>query len=590
MYDNLFISVGESASCRVFLVSSIDGRESLRILIPRAEMYRDRGRALLRALQTFSLGAILSVGSAIAHPAAAQARSQLDLGGMIEVGVERERYLRVLQIVGAVPLTPWSIQPFSPTQTRALQAHGPHPWRERFDSAAQKPGGVQILRPSVRFIENSAFPVQVGVGPTWAGRGLTAEAQAGVSAQWGAFSAQLAPLAFIAQNASFPIAPNGQVGNRQFGDARFPMNIDAPQRFGSASYGRLAAGTSSLVLDAHSFILSLSSAPPRWGPAREYSLVLGPDAGGFPSIYAGTSDPVDLWLFRAHVRVVYGQISQSAFAPPTSDDGRRLGSGVIAVALPRGMNGLEVGVARFIHRPWEGASTLTTIFRPFSGFISSNNGSTLNQGFENQLGSVFARWALPAAKAEFYGELYKEDYPGAFHVAASTLIEKPDDLAAFTLGFQRAFVSSDQTIVVVRGELVNGETSHQERGQRGFLVPYPPYVHSVELQGHTLNGLILGSAEAYGGAGWRIGVDEFSPSGRRSIGLERSLRFDWLPTLVPGAPDHPDVTYGVRAEVVRFKGEREYGVTLIPAIDLNRNLVTHNDVFNLTAAITVRGW
>lgn len=527
-----------------------------------------------------------------ARPAASQVSPRLDLGGVIEVGGERERYLRVLQIAGLVPLVPWSIQPFSPTATRALQPRSAHPWRDRFDTAAQSSGarGAHVLRPSARIIENSAFPVQVGVGPTWAGRGVTAEGQAGVSAAWNVLSVQIAPLAFIAQNTSFALAPNGQTDDGRFGDPRFPQNIDAPQRFGNASYGRVSAGTSSLALDTHAFIVSLSSAPSRWGPAREYPLVLGPDAGGFPSIYAGTSDPVNLWLFRAHVRAVYGQISQSAFATPATDDGRRLGSGAIVVVMPRGASGLELGVARFIHRPWEGASSLNTILRPFSGFISNNTGSTLNEEFENQMGSVFARWALPAAKAEFYGEMYREDYPGGFHVAASTLIEKPDDLAAFTLGFQRAFVSSDQTIRVLRGELVNGETSHQERGQRGFAVPLPPYVHSAELQGHTSNGLILGSPEAYGGAGWRLGVDEYTPSGRRSIGLEWSLRFDWLPTLTPGAPVHPDVTYAVRAELIRFRGVREYGVTLIPAIDLNRNLVVHNDVFNLTAAITVRGW
>jgi hypothetical protein len=551
-------------------------------------MSRDRRSALSRTSHTFFLGALLSVSGAVARPAASQARPRLDLGGAIEVGGEREHYLRVLQIAGLVPLTPWSIQPFSPTQSRALEARGPHPWRGRIDSTSSTQA-LHVLRPSVRLIENSAFPVQVGVGPTWAGRGVTAEGQAGVAATWGAISVQVAPVGFIAQNASFALAPNGETGAGQFADPRFPGHIDAPQRFGSASYGRIALGSSSLVIDTHSLILGLSSAPSRWGPTRDYPLVLGPDAGGFPSIYAGTSDPVDLWLFRAHARVVYGQISQSSFATPTEGDGRRLGSGAIVDVMPRGVSGLELGVARFIHRPWEGSSSLTTFLRPFSGFIGSNNGSTLNQGFENQLGSIFARWALPAAKAEFYGEMYKEDYPGAFHVAASTLIEKPDDLAAFTLGFQRAFVSSDQTIRVLRGELVNGETSHQERGQRGFTVPLPPYVHSAELQGHTSNGLILGSAEAYGGAGWRLGVDEFSPTGRRSIGLERSLRFDWLPTLAITAPVHPDVTYAIRAEVLRFRGAGEYGVTLMPAIDLNRNLVAHNDVFNLTAAVTLRG-
>ena len=89
-------------------------------------MFRDRRSALSRASQMVYLGAILSVSGVVTRPAASQAAPRLDLGGMmIDVGGERERYLRVMQIVGAVPLVPWSIQPFSPTQTRELQPRGP---------------------------------------------------------------------------------------------------------------------------------------------------------------------------------------------------------------------------------------------------------------------------------------------------------------------------------------------------------------------------------------------------------------------------------------------------------------------------------
>ncbi|MGH7621529.1 MAG: hypothetical protein ACREMU_04245, partial [Gemmatimonadaceae bacterium] len=80
-------------------------------------------------------------------------------------------------------------------------------------------------------------------------------------------------------------------------------------------------------------------------------------------------------------------------------------------------------------------------------------------------------------------------------------------------------------------------------------------------------------------------------SGSRSITLERSLRFDWLPTLPANSPTvHPDVIYDVRLALLRFDGTREYGFSLIPAVDLNRNLVSGHDVFNLLAEISVRGW
>lgn len=542
----------------------------------------------LRALVVCSL--LLGL-SATAHPLDAQVNSRLDLGGSIEVGGEAERYLRVLAIAGLAPLTPWSIQPFSPTQTKRLRLAGSHPWRQRFESA-DTARGAQLLRPKARLIGNSAFPFQDGGGPTWAGRGITGEVQAGVSGGWKDVYVQVAPLAFVAQNASFDLAPNGQTGNGRFADARYPGNIDAPQRFGDGVYGRIEPGSSSIALDTHHFLAAVSTAPQRWGPAREFPLVMGPNAGGFPELYFGTSEPVNFWLFRAHGRVVYGELGQSAYSADVAGERKRFGSGLVMTALPRGLTGLEIGGTRFIHQSWSGVPTVHALVRPFSaGGNLFGNAAADNPDSENQVASIFARWALPAAKAEFYAEMYREDFFGKFHAAPGSLVEKPDDYAAFALGFQRVVTSNGGTIRVLRGEIVNGETSHQERAERGFTVPLPPYIHSGVIQGHTVNGLILGSPEAYGGAGWRVGIDEFSSAGRRSIALERSLRFDWLPTLpLNGSLVHPDVIYAVRAEVLRFVGDGDFGVTLIPAIDLNRNLVAHHNLFNLTAAVTRRGW
>lgn len=519
------------------------------------------------------------------------AQSRLDLGGLPEVGGEGERYLRVLQISGMLPLLPWSIQPFTPVQAAELRTARAHPWGDRFDTATAGTlaNGVRVLRPKARMIGNSAFPVQDGAGPTWAGKGITGELQAGVAARWGMLSTQIAPLAFAAQNASFSLAPNGTTGESQFRDPRFPSNVDAPQRFGSATYSRVHPGTSFLTIDPGYFVVSLSTAPNRWGPARDYPLTLGPAAGGFPSLYLGSSRPWDLWLFKLSTRLIYGDLGQSKLADTVAGERRRLGSGLVFAITPRGAPGLELGFTRFIHQPWPsgglGAGELT---RPLSGGLNLT-GSANNPELENQLASLFARWAFPEARLEVYGEMYREDFPGRFHQALS-LIEKPDDLASFTIGLQRVISLGAGTIWVARAELVNGETSHQERNERGFVTPIPPYVHSQVTQGHTVDGRFLGSAEAYGGAAWRFGVDRYTARGRESIGLERSLRFDWLPTLASTKGVRPDVIYGLRGEILRFHGRREYGVTLMPAVDLNRNMIVGNDVFNLNAAVTVRGW
>jgi hypothetical protein len=539
---------------------------------------------------------VITVLAALAvsvRPLAAQPTpSRLDLGGLVEVGGELERYLRVLEIAGLVPLTPWSIQPFTPTQVGTFRANRAHPWRDRFDAsndAVHLADGRWLLRPKTRAIDNTTFPVQVGGGPTWSGRGVTGEVQAGFLASWRWAYLEAAPLAFSAENSSFVLAPNEQTGAMQFADARYPENIDAPQRFGSSSYSRLRPGTSSLTVDSRILVLGATSAPQQWGPAREYPLVLGPNAGGFPAMFLGTSQPVDLWLFTVHGRLLYGQLDQSAFSAPVAGERTRLGTGIVGLITPRGVPGLEIGGSRFIHEPWPaGGIGLSVLNRPIAGGVGLIGNAT-NSPTVNQVASLFARWALPRAKAEFYGEMYREDFPGHFHEALS-LVEKPDDLAAFTIGFQRVLTASDRTIRVLRGELVSGQTSHQERTERGFAIPMPPYIHAGVTQGHTEDGLILGSPDAYGGAGWRFGLDQYTTSGRTSFALERSYRFDWLRTLPQNGPMvHPDVIYSLRADLLRFHGASQIGLTLIPAIDLNRNLVAGHDVFNLTTALTLQG-
>ncbi len=517
---------------------------------------------------------------------AAQSHARLDLGGFTEVGGEGERYARVLQLAGLVPVTPWSIQPFSPSQSRALRPTAAHPWSARFEPGADS-ASVHVLRTSARLIGNSTFPVQVGGGPTWAGRGLTAEVQGGIAASWRALSLQAAPLMFVAQNAAFPLAPNGYTDRRRFADARFPDNIDAPQRFGDRAFLRVAFGTSALSVDTHGVVAGLSAAPQRWGPEREYPILLGPNAGGFPNVFIGSSRPWNLWLFQGHGRLVYGELGESPYATPDTGDHRRLGTGLVLVATPRGVPGLEIGLGRFLHRPWRDLS-VRALERPFSGIFS--NGSGMNQAFENQMASAFARWVLPRARAEFYGEFYKEDYPGRFRQGTGSLIEMPDDLASFAFGFQHLLRADSARIRSIHAELVNGESSHQERLERGFTTPIPPYIHSREVQGHTLDGLLLGSPEAYGGAGWTIGIDDFTARGRRSLSLQRTLRLDWLPGVGTSVRVHPDEMYSLRAEALCFRGTGDIGIVVIPTLNLNRNLVAHHDVPNLTVALTMHGW
>ena len=547
---------------------------ALREFVPRARC--------LVAAGTFILGA-----SVAGHDAHAQVARRLDLGGGVEVGGEAEQYLRVLQLSGTVPALPWAVLPFAATPESALVPSGEHPWSARFTGGDSLPA-FRWLRPTALTAVNSTFPYQIAPGPMWSGRGVNLAVQGGFAARRGRVRVQLAPIAFIAQNAEFPVAPNGTAGELRFRDARFPFNIDHPQRFGESAYGRLDAGTSSIAVDVGGVAAGVSSAAQRWGPSREFPLLLGPGAGGFPHAYLGTSMPVDLWLVRLQARLIAGYLAHSDFSPSSAR--QRAASAAVIGVSPRGAEGLEIGFARFFEST--DPLTLRRILRPISlrglvGALGDQRNDDDNVAHENQMASAFFRWARPTAGFEIYGEWYREDYPGDLR----KLILKPDDLSTFALGFQRAIVRSPSRRRVVRFEIVDGELSHQERAQRGIDEPLPPYIHGEVAQGHTLRGRILGSPEAYGGSALRAAVDDYSAAGRLTVGIERSLRFDWLPGApVTTTPVHPDVLYAVRAELLRFAGRRDYTFTLVPAVDLNRNLEPGAERFNLHAGIRIRGW
>jgi hypothetical protein len=521
-----------------------------------------------------------------AMPCRGQSVPRLDLGGMLEVGGEAERYLRTLQLAGGMPASSWTLQPYIGGAGWPTVPTAAHPWSGRF-ARPDTASFIRWLRPSVRTILNSSYPVQEAVGPVWAGRGATVSVQGGIAARFYRVSLQLAPVAFVAQNAAFSLAPNGDTGRFVYGDGRFPRNIDYPQRFGSSSYGRVDLGTSSVDLDLWRVSIGVSNAPQRWGPALEYPLVLGPGAGGFPHYYIGTTTPLNLGIGRVQGRLIGGILSQSAYSAATPDKAQRFASAALVTFSPRGIDGLEVGFDRFFESS-DGATVRRALLPiSLSKFSGSSPSASQNEANENQTASAFFRWAPPRSGLEVYGEWYREDYSGQLR----TFFLNPDDLSSYVLGFQRVFEATPVLRRVVRFEIVNGELAASERLVRDFSSPIPPYIHSEVVQGHTQRGLLLGSAEAYGGEGWRASIDSYTPDGRHTLGIERALRLDWLRRSALSAADtHPDVTYSLRGEVLRFAGSRDYGATLLATMDLNRNLEPGNTTFNLHAAFTVRGW
>lgn len=533
--------------------------------------------------------------------AGGEARAQrgvgLDLGGAILAGGDEQRYLRTIAMLDSSGQGSVTIQPFGRAAERrwrefAAKAEGP--WAGRF-SAGPRERAVDVpvlgrvnwalLRGDAQVWYHSDFPAGEAPGVVWAGRGLTTALQWGARVEGRWWRAQVAPVGFVAQNRDFALTPNGQTGRLAYGDARFPLRIDKPQRFGDRPYGRLDWGESFLEVDGYGLSAAVSSERQQWGPAREFPLAISTESGGYPHLRVGTSKPLDIWIGKAQLRLTAGKLGQSAYSPDSVGETSRYLSGAVATFVPRGMEGLEFGVTRLTNGPWDGFS-LGLLTKPIAGVINDSGSVGINQTPDNGFASVFVRLAPRGTGFEAYAEMAREDFAGNWRWLAL----EPDDLVSYVVGVSRTILGGG-TLTTVGAELVNSELSHAERAARTLARPLPPYLHHRTRQGLTNVGQLLGSSAAFGGSGGVLSYSRSNPWGRIDVSASRMLRYDWLPANgnFGGVPSGA-VEYGMRAAMLVFRGKSEWGIHLQPRYLLNDKLASGRDAFSLELHLSVKGW
>lgn len=539
----------------------------------------------------FARTAWLAAALAAALPLAAQQPAAVPMhppgrlaDEAVVVGSEAETYLRVLQVAGLVPAYPWSSRAFSPREVERLLPDSAHPWSDRLGRVSGR--GARLLRPDVRVTYNSTFPYGFNDGPAWTGRGVTAEARAGVSARWGAVWLRLEPVVFWAQNAEFDLLPNGDSARLVYADGLSPRGIDLPQRFGGDSYARLDPGESTLRVDVAGVAAGVSTASLHWGPASDHPVILGNNAGGFPHTFAGTASPVNVGIGRVHARVVWGSLAQSEWSSVQGHGSRRYGTGLVGVFTPRGVPGLELGATRFFHAPWPaaglGGGDLLKVFEGITkaSLDSTGVGPDDRSSVDNQLASAFVRWVLPSAGVEVYGEFGKEDH----NWDLLDLALEPDHASGYMLGFRKAWSGGAGRLVSLRAEVLNTQPSHiiQVRNE-------PPFFrHTFTAQGHTQRGQALGSAFGYGGGASVVGVDVYRPWGRWSVAWTRGRVGDRSDYWRTGVRDDRsiDVIHSLSADALLFR----YGVEVTGGATASAELNRHfdGDAFNLGVRLGVR--
>ncbi len=506
------------------------------------------------------------------------------------VGSPLETYLRVLQLAGESPLYPWSVRGFSPAELAALAPRDTlHPWASEVETVTREASrklSVALLRPEVKLIYNSAFPWAHADGVVWAGRGVTGVVQIGAQAVLGPVSLTLDPVFFRAQNDPFSLAANGLAGPQRFASGIAADNIDLPQRFGNTPYQRIDPGQSSLRLDILGAAFGVSTANQFWGPGLTQGLILSDAGPGFLHIFAGTAKPANLWIGHLHARVEIGRLEQSPYSLMPADSGRRLMAGFVASFVPRWTPGLELGMTRFYHRLWPARGFRLADFQiPFQGLFFSSakvaekyDPSNPNYTPENQILSVFARWAFPQSGFELFGEFARDDR----NRDVRDFLSEPDQQSAFAVGLVKLLRRSARAYTVLRAEFVSARITYIGQLRIQPLL----YTHTVLWQGHTNRGIALGSPEAaLGGVGSNVGLDLYQPDGRWTVELTRvSHQQPAAPYGVEGGIR--DVPNAVRVERLLFRHGWDVTTAVTAVYELNRNF--GKDAFDLRLDLGMR--
>lgn len=520
---------------------------------------------------------------ACAATARAQQSPLLPVSHPVTAGSEGERYLRVLQLLGKAELQPWSVRAFGRRQLELLQPNDSiHPWNARGYGTVERRARLSAIAPEARLAFNSAYPFGYNDGAVWAGRGATLAVSGGVAASYGPLDVALAPIVFTTQNREFLLLPNGQTGAMAFADGRLASYIDRPQRFGDGTYARLDPGQSGVRVEGWGLAAGFSTANQFWGPAVEHPVLMGNNAAGFAHVFLGTSRPIDVFVGRVHGRVVWGRLEQSDYSAMSGDLASRLGTGLVGTFTPRGLSGLELGVARFFHVPWpSGGLTGDHLLKPFEGILKQTlatpDNPSGNERLDNQLASFFARWVFPRGGVEVYAEYGREDHSWD----ARDFWLEPDHVSAYTLGLQKAWQRGND-VLVGRAEVLNTRISHlvQGRGQS------PLYVHSGMRQGHTNRGQVLGSVGGPGGGAAVLAADYYTPDGRLTLSWSRIMRSEARSSGgIPVAAD-ADVMHAAGADVLLFRRHADVLAGLTAVQDFNRD--GRGDRFNLNLSLGAR--
>jgi len=525
-------------------------------------------------------GAALLLLFAAEGPTVPGCRSfDLSLAG---IGSLEEDLARTAGLAGSAPLWPGLLR--RPSGARPLWlCDGTAPDRDAVADPVPLPEPRWDIVPPVSFTRLlTGWADDRNDGALWAGKGLSSSAGAGVRARWRWFSAQVAPIAAWQQNRDFP-APPTPSDLSPYANPYSAGAIDLPVRMGPSAFWTYDWGQSYLRAEAWNLAAGLSNENLWWGPGIRNSLLMTNTGPGFPHLFVGTARPLDVWAGWLEVELGWGQLRPSKWFDGETGN-RRLFEWVVYSFAPAFQRNLTLGLARVWLYRVTGVNRdvyLNPAIPPFLRIFEVGKGN----GSENQLASVFFRWAFPEVQFAVFAEWGRDDFAAGY----KDLTSEPGHAQAYNLGLEKLFPAG-------RGWVrLQAEMTHTfEMPPNNPTRPIPVfYTHNIEAQGYTQAGQMIGAGLGPQGDTQFLGLDWISGPGSLGITLERTARNElYFYDVVSKTSTSPflshdvEMAYGARGS----RAWREWDLTWALAYAHRESLGFRKIVDALDATLRVSFW
>ncbi|WP_420317643.1 hypothetical protein [Ekhidna sp.] len=351
-----------------------------------------------------------------------------------------------------------------------------------------------LINPFAKFSNNSEYARGYNDGPVWKGKAWTVEAHAGMQGKVGKFHYTFFPVAFYSRNIKFRKALSSDEVRYQFSN-----QIDWVQQYGFDQFVKFHPGQSEVKFQLNKFNIALSTQNYSLGPSIFNPIILSRQAGGFPHLRFGF-DATDLNIGKSQIgkveaNIIMGLLNESDYFDDIEENDRRY-INILALGFsPNFLPELTLGLNKSLYkqtRYFEGADLLSLFYILDDGVL---DGDTLspNDAFD-QMVSITMDWNFKKVGFRAYAEFAKNDFTSDGGGLRPTAIE-PEHTRAYTIGFEKSGSTRKG-----RAYTFGYEHTNLSANQAPLWRATPSYyTHSVNRNGYTHDGQILGAGIGPGG-------------------------------------------------------------------------------------------